>query len=192
MPRGVYVRTIHNTRPKGYKFSEQAKASMSAKNYRRGKKFTFTEEHRINLSKALKGKSTWSKGTKQSPEWIAKRVQARIENGTTQDVTAPKGEKHYLWIKDRTVALDSRRMDSGKKWSDWRKAVFARDKYTCQDCGVSKVYIEPHHIIPKRIALEKIYDINNGVTLCRPCHLKTFGKESDFAEKYSAIITAQM
>lgn len=79
-----------------------------------------------------------------------------------------------------------------KEWANWRKSVFKRDSYTCQDCGRNKIYIEPHHIIPTRIDITKVFDINNGVTLCRPCHQKTIWKESDCVERYSTLITAQM
>jgi len=32
-----------------------------------------------------------------------------------------------------------------KEYKEWRKAVFERDNYTCQECG-SKKDLHPHHI----------------------------------------------
>lgn len=78
------------------------------------------------------------------------------------------------------------------EWKEWRTAIFERDLYTCQECRAKGVYIEPHHIIPIRLNMDKLFDISNGITLCRPCHIKTIRKELDFIEKYTSIIKAQM
>jgi hypothetical protein len=81
--------------------------------------------------------------------------------------------------------LDSFRKCAG--WREWRKAVFLRDDYTCKSCGKrsgdiegEQVYLEPHHIFPVRKLYEynfmqHILNVENGVTLCRPCHRNTLG-----------------
>lgn len=56
-----------------------------------------------------------------------------------------------------------------KEWADWREQVFARDNYTCRVCS-SKEDIEPHHIIPKAMRLDLIFEVSNGMTLCKKCH----------------------
>lgn len=53
----------------------------------------------------------------------------------------------------------------------WKRNVKVRDDYTCQICKkkVEKNNCHAHHILPKQ--LEKYrWDINNGITLCYPCH----------------------
>jgi 5-methylcytosine-specific restriction endonuclease McrA len=55
----------------------------------------------------------------------------------------------------------------------WRKAVFERDDYTCQECGVRGTYLEADHIKPFGFFPELRYELSNGRTLCRPCHDKT-------------------
>ena len=76
-------------------------------------------------------------------------------------------------------------------YKNWVKLVFERDNYTCQKCGVTKVYLQAHHKIPlslilhknnlnecnfeniqKALQLEELWDINNGQTLCLKCHKK--------------------
>jgi hypothetical protein len=71
-------------------------------------------------------------------------------------------------------------------YMNWRDLVFRRDNYTCQICGKNGNLLNVHHInsfieiLNKNniLSLEDIYycdelwDINNGVTLCRSCHLK--------------------
>lgn len=78
------------------------------------------------------------------------------------------------------------------QWKDWRMAVFKRDNYTCQECKTKGGKLEPHHITPIRSDIGKLFDTKNGITLCRKCHMKTFGKESDFMEKYYKIVAVQM
>ena len=66
----------------------------------------------------------------------------------------------------------------------WQRAIKKRDK-KCQHCK-SKKELEAHHIIPLAMILEKnnitnrdesreckeLWDLNNGITLCRKCHYK--------------------
>lgn len=60
-----------------------------------------------------------------------------------------------------------------KEYKQWRKAVFERDMYTCQLCHKKGGYLEADHIKPWAKYPELRYLIENGRTLCRPCHLTT-------------------
>ena len=56
----------------------------------------------------------------------------------------------------------------------WRTAVFKRDNFTCQCCG-SKKDLQAHHIISWKDTYDEPelrYEVSNGITLCRKCHLK--------------------
>lgn len=64
--------------------------------------------------------------------------------------------------------------------ANWRKAVFLRDDFTCQDCGDKRrsghrSRLQAHHIQPFATHPELRYDASNGVTLCYDCHLKRHG-----------------
>ena len=73
-------------------------------------------------------------------------------------------------------------------WKIWRTSVFARDGYKCIDCGIGGD-LQPHHINPIRVCREEeIFDVNNGITLCRECHQHTFGKELDLISIYKSFI----
>lgn len=55
----------------------------------------------------------------------------------------------------------------------WRKDVKERDNYTCQICGQKGGYLHSDHIKPFALFPDLRTDINNGRTLCVPCHQKT-------------------
>jgi len=57
-------------------------------------------------------------------------------------------------------------------YRDWRRSVFLRDEFTCQECGVRNVWIEAHHIKGFSEFPKLRFEIENGVTLCKSCHNK--------------------
>lgn len=67
----------------------------------------------------------------------------------------------------------------------WRKAVFERDNYTCQLCGVRGTYLEADHIKPWAYFPELRRLIDNGRTLCKSCHQKTKVSWKEMRELYS-------
>ena len=58
----------------------------------------------------------------------------------------------------------------------WRTAVYTRDAYTCQQCGLGGV-IHAHHVKPWAECPESRLDVSNGITLCVDCHGKLHGKD---------------
>lgn len=63
------------------------------------------------------------------------------------------------------------------EYSEWRKAVFARDNYTCQICGQRGGKLNAHHIIRYRKNVEERTNIDNGITLCVTCHKAVHHRE---------------
>ena len=101
------------------------------------------------------------------------------------------GEKHPNWKGNISMQNLKHRMRSWFLWKEWRKAVFERDNYTCKNCNKQGGILEPNHIIPLRSDMSKAFDKNNGITLCRLCHVKTFWKEEQFAERFFQLIGCQ-
>ncbi len=71
------------------------------------------------------------------------------------------------------ASSEADRLKASHEWREWREAVFTRDNWTCQQCGVRGGKLHPHHLKPKITHRELIFDVNNGVTLCVECHKKT-------------------
>ena len=141
-----------------------------------------TPEHRKRLAEQVakvrkpltkyhfkKGRSPWNKGIKGLIPWNKGKTNA-------QDFSAISGANHYNWkggiTKERVKIWWS------KEYRDWRKSVFEKDNYTCQECGARNgngkdVYLEAHHIKPFAEYPDLRLEITNGITLCKPCHRKT-------------------
>lgn len=62
-----------------------------------------------------------------------------------------------------------------KSWAytQWRKAIYERDDYTCQFCGERGVELNADHIKPFARFPELRLSLDNGRTLCVICHRKT-------------------
>ncbi len=69
----------------------------------------------------------------------------------------------------------------GWTYGQWRTLVFERDNYTCQMCEQRGGNLSVDHVIPKWQAIELIYDVSNGRTLCWQCHQQTstFGNKPE-------------
>jgi len=100
------------------------------------------------------------------------------------------GKNNHFWKGGKTSL--SSQIRNSIEYSFWRISVFKRDYFTCQHCGAKnkkgeKYIFDAHHIYPfykilddfnitsieEAISCEKLWDIENGITLCRECHKKT-------------------
>lgn len=66
---------------------------------------------------------------------------------------------------------------NSKQYADWRTSVFKRDLYTCQHCKQVGGELNAHHIKPFAKYKELRFEITNGLTLCKPCHLEVHKKD---------------
>lgn len=74
-------------------------------------------------------------------------------------------------------SLARKRARAGGELTKWRKEVFRRDRFTCRRCGASRVKLHAHHVLPFASYPEKMFDVDNGLTLCIPCHEAEHGRK---------------
>jgi len=99
------------------------------------------------------------------------------------------GEKSHLWkggITPENIAI--RR---SLKYIEWRRKVFTRDFFVCQECKQIGGKLHAHHkkrfstfmeeikynlpLLPlyeAAMIYKPLWDIENGITLCKKCHSK--------------------
>jgi 5-methylcytosine-specific restriction endonuclease McrA len=109
-------------------------------------------------------------GRRVSPETVSKILESKRARGTL-----PRGERHYAWKGGRPWERFS-----DERYLIWRTAVLERDNYVCQDCGrVCAKYergLAAHHLLSYAEHPDMRYEISNGVTLCRDCHMDRHGR----------------
>lgn len=86
-----------------------------------------------------------------------------------------RGEQSHLW-KGGTTRPEML-LRGSMEYGDWRKAVFARDDYTCQLCYERGGKLAAHHIREYAKYPDLRLTLSNGITLCWPCHQSVKGEE---------------
>jgi len=169
---------------------------MGNKNSGRHKGFKHSKEARIKMSKNHADYSG-----KNNPNFGGNFYGIRkIMNWT--------GENNPNW-KDGRTPLILRIYDS-YAYKRWRATVYQKDNYTCQKCGKRGGDFEAHHIklfieifqeflkeykqfspiedketlVRLAIKYKPFWDVNNGKTLHKDCHLKVHPKKRGKSGKF--------
>ncbi len=93
--------------------------------------------------------------------------------------------------KENLITPLMSRIRHSDKYFNWRTQIFGRDNYTCQKCGERGSWLEAHHIkrftdiikennietFESAINCNELWDLDNGITLCKSCHELTKWKK---------------
>jgi len=186
---------------KGMIVSEEAKKKISEANkgnkYCLGKHLS--EETKRKIGEANKGNVGYWKGKPRSEKVKQKLIEANtgrkasketkkkmsksaIMNGRKPPVM--KGEDNPRWKGGITSLAHSIR--TNYEYRQWTSDVFTRDDFTCQECGIRGGYLHAHHVksfssiiqyyeittLEEALECSELWNINNGITLCKGCHRK--------------------
>ena len=168
MPKGIPKNGINKGRfVRGYKPS--LVAVVASKERMTGNKFFLGRRHTIKTRKKI---SRGMMGRKLSEE-TKKKISILKLGKPRLDIA---GERCHLWKGGVTPIYKQIRNSIDYKL--WRLSVFERDNYTCVWCGNrssrgNPVEIQADHIKPFALYPELRFAIDNGRTLCRPCHQTT-------------------
>ncbi len=133
----------------------------------------YSPERRLNMSLAMKGKKRSADFSNKISSLIRQQWKDGIRKGHSQEKMGLKirGDNHHNWKGGITPA--NKQIRKSLEYKLWRKSVFERDDYTCVWCGQRGVKLHADHIKPFALFPELRLAIDNGRTLCVPCHKTT-------------------
>jgi hypothetical protein len=158
--------------------TKECNASLArASGKKKGRKFS--AEQIKKMSQSLKGRKATSGCFVAGSDKLKEIIKLAIKKNKTLT-----REKNHRWKGGPNKVIVAIRQCPQNK--DWKLMVFGRDNYTCQKCGVRGVYLHAHHKIKlcdivknnniitfeEALACDIIWDLDNGITLCRDCHYK--------------------
>lgn len=178
MPTGIYKHNLHTEETKK-KIRESVKKVMNTNkmkdkisNAKKG--ILFSKEHKKQLSNARKG-MRFSEEHKRAISEALKGIMSLRQCG----------EKHWNW--QNGITSERAKIYNSFRYKNWRKKVFEKDNYTCQNCGDKGVYLEAHHIKTFSKYKNLRFIVSNGITLCKKCHNLTKRKEDLFEDLFIAL-----
>jgi hypothetical protein len=115
-------------------------------------------ETRLKISKSMRGKNTWIKGTKLSEAHKKKLGIAHLgsipwNKGKTGYLSKEASDKirqahygnKYNWKGGKVILKE--RLRGLEEYKEWRFKIFTRDSFICQECFIPHKDIEVHHNI---------------------------------------------
>jgi 5-methylcytosine-specific restriction endonuclease McrA len=160
----------------GRSFSSETVAKMREKQIAIGRD---PEERKRRSQRArANGTGKWMKG-RTLPQEVKEKIVAHRRAKTyleiygeraAQEASKRRESNRARW-KDVPRQTQREKHNADYRYSDWRKAVFERDNYTCCVCGEHSGELQAHHIQSWAKHPELRYDVDNGMTVHKgKCH----------------------
>ena len=155
------------------------------------------EETKKKLSKLLKGRrcspeTEFKKGQHKGSENPAKRIEVRRKISKAKKGKPhfnQRGENHGNWKAG--ITPKNEKIRKALEYKSWREAVFARDNWTCQKCGKKGSKLVSHHLYNFADFPESRTSIENGITLCKKCHIEfheIYGLKNNTKEEFEELL----
>jgi len=141
-----------------------------------------TPEH---IQKRMLGRASWRKSYHRRGVVLSQETKDKISSSKKTSTETVKGEGHHNW-KGGVVKLHNK-LRSSPYYVTWRNAVYARDRWNCQKCGVhcAKGNSVAHHVEDFANNLEQRFEVLNGETLCRKCHINHHRKDDPIRDYFT-------
>lgn len=189
MPIGIYPRTEKHSFNKGRKHPNRKKYSKGVTPI--NKICLFCKKDFVTTYKQPRKKfCSLSCSTKSRPEMNLANLQKRDKEKQRLFISSRTGEKHPLWIKDRSMLKDDSKERGGQLHREWSNQVKKRDEWKCKidnnDCCGR---LESHHILSWKDNPELRYTLNNGITLCHFHHPRKKEEEIKLSPYFKELLT---
>ena len=183
-----WVENIRNSKKDHIPWNKGLKGSQVAWN--KGKKLSNIHKENLKLSHL----GYVMPNEQREKIGLGNKFKIRSEKTKKKMSESKKGNKSYCWEGGKTVLHSV--LKNSFEYKNWRKFIFERDNYICQECFGRGGGLEAHHIKPFNIILreflqqysqfspiedketlarlattyESFWDVDNGQTLCKECH----------------------
>jgi len=105
--------------------------------------------------------------------------------------------KKCYFVYHEKVIKNITQIRNSNSYKTWRLSVYNRDGFKCQSCGQVGKNLNAHHIVPVSVNPMRIFDLDNGITLCNICHkavhaaYKPKSKQGELLGNLYKIISSQ-
>lgn len=150
------------------------------------------KNHDNHLTGTKKSEETKQKIRKSNREFFREHPEVAKERGRKLAINSKHKTDLILLIRSSVENIA------------WKKAVFARDDYTCQVCGKKNSHdLQAHHIEPISLILHRngivqcnyenlqrakklssLWNVENGQVLCKACHKTVHKKNNTYIKRW--------
>lgn len=92
---------------------------------------------------------------------------SRCRSCSYEDISGENNSRWSPYLTDE----DRKKDRKIRGYQKWRDGVIKRDNNTCQSCNKTNCELNAHHLNSYDWCSEQRTDINNGITLCKTCHI---------------------
>ena len=148
----------------------------------KGSQIKLNTKHSIEAKEKMRKAKLGRKLSEEHKSKIRNKMIGRKITWKEKIAEANRGEKSHNW----KGGLDNlnRKIRDCAKYKEWRFTIFTRDYFHCQTCKIKGKNLNVHHIkqlaqiikehkiddVEQALSCEELWDINNGITVCEPCH----------------------